>query len=130
MAKQREFWITQKEPIEYLTSQCVGFPVQLYWAAASDGDKYQVMLHSSYENATVGKPTPHLVKDFWKWHLRTNEQWFTTPLKAAEAFVKVWFQYITRPDISRKIFNQLTTTAREAILEQMRDMVAENSRKE
>ena len=87
----KEFWATQREPIEYLTSQCVGFFVQLYWGA---GDQYQVMLRDNCENAVPALPNQPLAKDFWEWHLRTNEQWFATPLQAAAAFVKVWFQYI------------------------------------
>jgi hypothetical protein len=79
-----DFWLACKRPIEFITSAAVGFPVEIYWTASivtGVGEKYsyQIMPVSDRE----GGP-------FWEWHLDTNEQFFESPLLAAEAFVRAF----------------------------------------
>jgi hypothetical protein len=80
----RELWVASKRPIEFITSVAVGFPVEIYWTASAlsgvgKGDSYQIMPVSDEE----GGP-------FWQWHLDNNDQFFVTPLLAAEAFVRAF----------------------------------------
>jgi hypothetical protein len=86
----REYFLKYDEPLEYITSAAVGFPVQVYWGDGSAlelGDRphyYQIMPHPQADRGRQD------VNDFWYWHVDSNQQWFETPLEAAAAFVKAW----------------------------------------
>jgi hypothetical protein len=86
----REYFLKYDEPLEYITSIAVGFPVEVYWGdgaalqIGSNPDYYQIMPHTQVEEGRQD------VSYFWGWHLAHNRQWFETPVEAAAAFVKAW----------------------------------------
>ena len=50
-------------------------------------DSYQVMPVTDAEGGA-----------FWEWHLDSNEQFFCTPLEAAEAFVEAFLRFQEEDD--------------------------------
>jgi hypothetical protein len=53
-------------------------------------DYYQIMPDAQAETMRQGMGA------FWDWHMAENQQWFETPVEAAEAFVKAWGRWLEK----------------------------------
>jgi hypothetical protein len=87
----REYWLLQEIPIEFITSHAVGFPIKVYWGS---GPGLQIGERpDSYQIMTITKADLQHVPEFWDWHTNHNPQWFETPIEAAAAFVEAWLRF-------------------------------------
>ena len=83
MSPDSDYWEANQAAIEAITSEAVGFAVEVCAAAIVN----RLGRRTSYQILPVSEPDGGV---FWKWHQVRHSQWFPTPLKAATAFVRAW----------------------------------------